>query len=111
MQTLAISNNTEFNVKFNIKDGKVLKTFAFTLFAIRLDQAEVTARLEEKDNKLKEFLAEVITGWSGQRLVLDEAGQPAEFSAEGLDMLLNVIGVAAVCFNAYFKDCGAKEKN
>ena len=111
MQTLAISNNTEFPVKFAIKDGGVLKTFSFTLTAIRLEQSEVKTRLDDKDGLLKDFLIEVVTGWKGQRLVLDDAGQPAEFSPEGLSMILDVMGVATVCFNAYFKECGAKEKN
>lgn len=111
MSRLSISDNTEFLVKFTIKDGRVAKPFAFTLFATRMTQSDITARLEEHDNKIKPFLTEVITGWKDQRLVLDDAGAPADFSLDGLDMMLNVMGVAQVVFNSYFKDCGAVSKN
>ena len=111
MFTLAIQNATDVSVKFTLKDGKALKTFAFTFTADRLEQDEITARLEDKEKKVRDFMAEVITGWSGQRLVLDADGQPAAFSPDALNALLNVAGVAAVLFNAYLKDCGAKEKN
>ena len=56
-------------------------------------------------------MAEVIKGWSGQRLVLEDNGEPAEFSQEALAMMLNVMGVGRILFDAYLKDCGAKEKN
>lgn len=111
MYTLAIQNTAEVAVKFTLKDGSALKTFAFTFSADRLEQDEISARLEDKEKKVKDFMAEVITGWSGQRLVLGSDGQPAEFKPESLAALLNVAGVAAVLFNAYLKDCGAKEKN
>lgn len=111
MFTLAIQNTAEVAVKFTLKDGKALKTFAFTFTAERLEQDEISARLEDKEKKVRDFMSEVITGWSGQRLVLDKDGEPAEFSREALDAMLNVAGVAVVLFNAYLKDCGAKEKN
>lgn len=111
MRTLAIENTTEVSVKFTLKEGKVNKLFAFTFTATRLDQDEIQERLEDKERKVKAFMAEIITDWQGQRLVLDDAGQPADFSPEALEMLLNVMGVAVICFNAYFKDCGAREKN
>jgi hypothetical protein len=111
MKTLAIQNSTEIAVKFTLKEGSVQKLFAFSFTATRLDQDEIQERLEDKDRKVKSFMAEVITGWAGQRLVLEDNGQPADFSPEALEMLLNVMGVAVILFNAYLKDCGAKEKN
>lgn len=111
MKTLAISNTSEISVKFTLKEGSVNKLFAFSFTAIRLDQDEITERIEEKNKKVKDFMAEVITGWSGQRMVLEDNGEPAAFSQEALAMMLNVMGVGSILFNAYMKDCGAKEKN
>lgn len=111
MNTLAISNTVEFSVKLSIKDGGVLKPFAFTLVATRLEQDEISAKLDNKEGLSTDFLKEVVTGWKGQRLVLDDEGQPAEFSPEGLAAMLRVTGLANVCFNAYLKEVVAKEKN
>ena len=113
MFTLAVENTVEVPVKFTLKNKGVARLFSFILTAERLPQDEISTRLEDKERKVKDFMAEVISGWSGQRLVLDaaEPAQPAEFSPEALEALLNVAGVAAVCFTAYLKECGAKEKN
>lgn len=111
MRTLAISDKVEFDVKLNLRDGKAVKTFKFEVEATRLDQDEVTARLAAHDNATKAFMTEVITNVRGQRLVLDDAGQPAEYSPEMLDALLGVFGVSGVVFNRYCKETGAQEKN
>ena len=111
MKTIAISDTANVPVKFTVKDGNVNKLFAFSFTAKKYSQDEVGESLDEKDRKIKDFMAEVITGWSGQRLVLDDNGEPSAFDAEGLDMMLNVMGVANVMFGAYFKECAAKEKN
>jgi hypothetical protein len=111
MFTLAIENTVDFPVKFSIKSKNITKVFAFNLTATRLEQEEIQTKLEDKEKKVKDFIADVVTGWSGQRLVLGTNGEPAEFDAEALDALLNVAGVATVCFAAYLKECGAKEKN
>jgi len=113
MYKLAIDDVVEVPVKFTLKAGKVNKTFSFSLTATRLPQEEITNRLKEVEFKFKEFLESsgVITDWAGQRLVLDESGEPAQFSEEALSMLLGTQGVAQMVFNAYQKECGAKEKN
>lgn len=111
MYKLTIQDTAQVKVKFTIKDKGVDRRFDFTLDAMRLEQDEISSRLEEKDKKIKDFMGDLITGWDGQRLVLNQDDTPAAFSPEALDVLLNVPGVAAVIFNAYLKDCGAKEKN
>lgn len=112
MYKLAIDDVVEVPVKFTIKSGRVIKPFTFTLTCTRLfDHDEITARLEEKENKFKEFMAGLVTGWSGQRLVLDEAGQPVEFNDEALNAMLSVPGVAKQCYDAYMREVLAKEKN
>lgn len=113
MLKLSIEDEVEVPVKFTLKEGKVNKTFAFTLFAKRLDQDEITARLEACELKFKQFLQSdgVIYGWEGQRLVVKEDGASAEFSEEAFSVMLSAPGVAQVCFQAYQKECAAKEKN
>lgn len=108
---LAIDDTVEFQVKFTIKSKGVMKLFSVTLEATRLSQPEISERLENKEKTVSAFISEVVTGWSGQRLVLDGNGNPAEFSPEALDAMLSVAGVAGLCFTAYLKECGAKEKN
>lgn len=113
MFKLAIDDQVEVPVKFTMKAGKTHKTFAFSLQCKRLMQEEITSRLEACEFKFKPFLAggEVVTGWEGQRLILNADDTPAEFSEESLDALLSAPGVAQLCFAAYQKECGAKEKN
>lgn len=111
MKTLAIGNTANVAVKFSLKDGGINKPFSFNFTAKKYSQDEVTELLSEKDNKVTGFMRDVVTGWSGQRLVLDDNGEPSAFDAEALDMMLNVMGVANVMFGAYFKECAAKEKN
>ena len=111
MYKLAIQNTAQVKVKFTLKDQGVDRIHAFTLTATRLEQDAITARLEDTERKVKDFMTDLIIGWDGQRLVLNQDDTPADFSPEALEVLLNVGGVALVCFNAYLKDCGAKEKN
>lgn len=111
MYHLAVEDTVEVPVKFTMKVKGVAKLFAFTFTATRLDQDEITSRLEEKEKKIKDFMADLVTGWTGQRLVLTASDEPADFSPESLDFMLNAPGVAVVFFNAYLKNCGATEKN
>lgn len=113
MYTLAIEDIVEVPVKFTLKVGKVNKPFAFTLIAKRLDADEMQSRMLDCELKFKDFLkyTDLVTGWVDQRLVLDGNGQPAEFSADAFAEMLKAPGVARVCFDAYQKEVGAKEKN
>ena len=104
MYTLAIENSVDVPVKFTLKQGKVNKSFAFTLSCTRLEQDEIFSRLKALEYKLPDFL-------QSERLVLDAQGEPAAFSADALAMLLSPPGVSKVVYDAYLKDCGAKEKN
>lgn len=110
--TLSVDDVVEVKAKFTLKSKGVDKLFAFLFFATRLSQDDITTMLANKDQKIKEFLPDVVTGWSGQGLVIDAAtGKPADFGPEALEAMLNAPGVASVFFNAYLKEVGAKEKN
>ena len=113
MYTLSIEDTVEVPVKFTLKQGKVNKAFAFTLTCTRLNSDEIVSRMKELELRYKDFLLSdgVVTGWEGQRLVLNDKGEPADFNAEALALLLSPPGVAKVCADAYQKECGAKEKN
>lgn len=111
MFKLAVEDVVTPKVKFTLANKGVEKLFAFSFTATRLPQDDINTRLENKDRKVSDVMRELITGWKDQRLVLNPDDTPADFSAEALDAMLNVAGVGVVLFNAYFKECGAKEKN
>ncbi|MDP3651048.1 MAG: hypothetical protein Q8R67_05125 [Rhodoferax sp.] len=109
MFTLAIDNVVEVPVKFTLKAGKVNKPFAVTLLANRKTAEESEA--EASGLTISEFMLDNVTGWHGQTLVLGEDGKPAEFSREALQAMFRVGNVLALCWAAYLRECGAKEKN
>lgn len=108
---LAVADRVKVPVKFTIRDGGAEKTFAFTLECERLSDEAIKARLKNEEEPVNDFMRDVARGWSGQKLVLNEEGEPAEFSAEAFDAMLNMAGVGVVLFKAYLAECGAKAKN
>jgi hypothetical protein len=111
--TLAISDTVVVPVKGTLSDagGKPFP-FKFSLVCNRLGAEELKAALTGSDEVLlKEFVTERAVGWKNQTLVLEEDGQPAEFCADALAALLDISGMALLCFNAYVEESGAKRKN
>jgi hypothetical protein len=108
---IAVSNTVAVSVKATIADegGKPV-THKFKLICERRGAEEMKDQLEGNFN-VKAFMKEVTTGWEDQRLVLDEDNKPAEFEADALDALLDISGLAMVCFVAYGKDAAAQAKN
>ena len=108
---VVVSNTVLVPVTGSISNeaGEPVK-FKFSLTCKRLAADEMKTRMEGKGT-LKDILQEVTTGWSGQRLVLEESGDPAEFCPEALEALLDISGMSLVCFNAYGAASAAKEKN
>jgi hypothetical protein len=108
---LVVADVVDFPVKFTVNDGGASKPFAINLQAKRLPQ-DAFRRLAEggSDATVGEFLAEHVTGWRGQKLVVDDAGQPADFSPEAFACLLSLVGVAGLAFAAYLEACGAQGK-
>ena len=113
MYTLAVEDTVEVPVKFTLKSKKVNKLFSFTLTATRMPLDDIQEAMKAVEFKFREGLIsmDVLKGWDGQRLVLDDQGQPADFNADALNMMLSAPGVAQVVYLAYMKECGAKEKN
>nr|WP_315237719.1 hypothetical protein [uncultured Albidiferax sp.] len=109
---LAIEDILTVKVKVQILSGGVWKKFDFTLFAKRMDQDAVTnVHKVDGEQPVAEFVEKVATGWEGQRLVLNDDDTPATFSPDALKALLSVPGVAALTYQAYMRDLGAREKN
>jgi hypothetical protein len=108
--TLSIQDTVEVPVKFTLKEGKVNKTFAFSLIATRQPQNVIEQWVKDDQRAVKDILAEIVTGWSGQTLVM-EGDKPAEFSADAFAAMLDAPGVAGRCYLAYLTECGAKAKN
>ena len=111
--TTVISSTVAVQVKGSLKDSNGSPVpFKFTLTCKRLPASELKSRVTSGDFDVKEIMKEVTTGWQGQRLITDEdTKQPAEFCEEAFDALLDIGGMALLCFNAYAKETSANEKN
>lgn len=109
---LAVEDTMSVKVKAHVLSGSVWRKFDFILFAKRMDQDAVTiSHKEDGEQPVAEFVQRVVTGWDGQRLVLNEDDSPAAFSPEALKALLSVPGVATLSYQAYMQHLGAREKN
>lgn len=108
---LAIANIVHVPIKFSVNNAGKEVVHQFSLECTRLNQAEVTAKTKEVGALISEFIKGVAKNWADQKLVLDDDDTPVPFSAEALDMMLSLTGLPMVAFNAYLRECGAKEKN
>lgn len=108
-----ISATVLVTVKGSTKDAAGQPVpFKFTLTCNRLPASNLKDRINSGEFDMKEVMKEVTTDWKGQRLIIDqESNQPAEFCPEAFDALLDISGMALVCFNAFAKESSANEKN
>ncbi|NGZ86409.1 hypothetical protein [Duganella aceris] len=107
-----ISNTARIPVKGSISDADGNPVpFKFALICTRMSAKEMKDRLVGGEVLMQEVLQEVAKGWEKQTLVLDEDDKPAPFNEDSFAALLEISGMAAVCFNAYVKGQAATEKN
>lgn len=110
---LAIGNVFEFRVQAAIKDGRTEHKLDAHFTADRLTAQEgadlLNGRGEAADATINDFLLEHISGWRGQKLVLEDDGQPAEFSRDALDVMLSVAGLGMAIYMAYIKALAAAD--
>lgn len=107
-----VSNTALITVKGSLADEDGVQVpFNFSLTCTRMGATELKQRLGGGEALMQEVLQEVTKGWQKQTLVLDQDGKPAEFNGESFTSLLEIAGMAAVCFNAYMKGQAATEKN
>jgi hypothetical protein len=107
-----VSNIALIPVKGSLSDadGKPVP-FKFNLLCKRIGATELKDKLAGGETLMQEVLQDVTTGWEKQTLVLEQDGTPAEFNAESYAAMLEIGGMAQVCFNAYMKGQSATEKN
>ena len=110
---LAIGNVFEFRVQAAIKDGRTEHKLDVHFTADRLTAQEgadlLGGRGDAAEATINDFLLEHISGWRGQKLVLEEDGQPAEFSRDALDVMLSVAGLGMAIYMAYLKALAAAD--
>lgn len=104
---IEISNIVKFTIKGAYKgaDGAE-KPFTFDLTADRLSAEDYADAIA--GSNLGDFLTRVITGWSGLK---DADGTALEFSADALERLLKLPGMATLVFKTYSAEVVVKEKN
>lgn len=108
---VVVSDTVIVQVSGSTKDGAGRAVpFKFSLVCKRKGADELKDALEN-GALTKEVLREVTVDWRDQRLVLEQDDSPAPFNADSFDALLDIAGMATVCFNKYYKENGAAEKN
>ncbi len=108
---IVVSDKVRFQVKGTTVDEKGDEVpFKFSLVGDRVD-SEQLAKIMSSTDPVEKTLTPLITGWSDQRLVLEEDRTPAEFSAEAFASLMSIPFMAHLCFNAYHRATGAAVKN
>ncbi len=108
MFAISIEDTVTIPVKFTMRERAVDKLFSFTLTGKRKAQAEIE---ENPEISVKDYLLENISDWSGQRLVITENKEPAPFSKDAFEFMLNQPNVLGIVWTAYIRACGGKEKN
>ena len=98
---LTISDVVELPVKFTVNDAGKTVAHSFTLSARRMDQQLLRETLQDSSKLTRDVLHDQVTGWRGQRLVVDDNDAPAEFSTEAFACLLSLAGMESVVLNAY----------
>jgi hypothetical protein len=88
-------------------DGKPVK-FDFVLLCKRLNQSQIDAVMEDEKAPVADFLHQVTEAWEG---VLEESGEPMQFTAPNFDAVLEQPAMRAICFAAYLREVGATAKN
>lgn len=114
--TLRVGNFVQFPVALKVNDGGADKTFKFQLTGKRISREQMFAALgvdslaDTNDDALADMLATHITGWAEQTIAIDDAtGQPADFSPEGLRLVLGLWGALGVIFLAYTQALGIRD--
>ena len=106
---LKIARSLVFPVKgeITLEDGAV-GAFDFRLRARRLDVGEIDERFKQQGMGKADFVRPLIEGWYD---VLDDDGAPVPYTAEGLDELFRLPGLAVLAFDSYLASVAAREKN
>ncbi|NYE62188.1 hypothetical protein FHW58_003403 [Duganella sp. 1224] len=106
---IAVSNLVVVEVKGQLKNeqGEPV-AFKFEFTAKRQSSSEVTAN---NGKPMKDILQDIITDVRGQKLVLLEDDTPAPFDPDMLGALLDISGMAVLCYSKYLAEQSVAEKN
>lgn len=107
---LAVGPVVEFKVTLAYTDGSKPCSATLQLQGKRLDEPALRELRGREGQTVADLLVEQLVGWGDQALVLDEAGQPAAFSADALRCLLSLPGAANVVFGEYVRAIGVEAK-
>lgn len=115
---LAVSDEVIVPIKVVMKDGGKEKKFAFELVCDRVPDDEFQARIRDEElqdivtnEKIRETMIDITTGWRGQTLVLGDDGEPADFSKEAFEVMLDASGMLDAVSRSYVQTAKAKVKN
>ncbi|KRB73442.1 hypothetical protein [Noviherbaspirillum sp. Root189] len=111
MYKLSVADTVRVPVKFTLNDAGKAASFFFHLICDRLDTEEIKSIQQGGESTISDFLRRVTRDWQGQTLVVDDEKKPVPFSPEAFEVMLTCAGVAVLTYQAYFKECSAKEKN
>ena len=105
---IVLTDLFSFKVEGSTNDEKgVAQPFDFVLKAVRLDEKDIQAKLDD-GGSVMEFLADLVRGWDGPR---DESDKPIPFTPEAFKSLGSIPGLAKIMLKGYLLGVGAKEKN
>lgn len=106
---LVISNTVLVPVRgtFANEEG-VAEPFAYSLRCERLTTDGMQSLLKQVNGEFAQFMRHVTRAWSD---VLDDSGQPADYSDAGMARLMAQHGQAKVAYDAYADTVQAKAKN
>lgn len=105
---IVLSSLVKFRVKGELNDEKGNKqTVDFSLTCER-HAADQWPSIFKEGEKLSVGFASITKDWGD---VQDEEGKPVPYSADALDQLFRIPGVAQLSYVAYVTESGVKAKN
>lgn len=107
---LSIGDCVEYKVTLSVvlPSGET-QEHKFKLVGDRIESTALLTEIKQHELTTADWIVEHTRGWSGQRLVLDESGQPAAYSPDALRCLLGIHGATKVIFERYLDHLTAKD--
>lgn len=105
---IVLSNLVKFRVRGEINDENGNKQAVDFSLTCERHPADEWPKIFVEGEKLSQGFAKITKDWGD---VLDEKGQPVPYSAEALDQLFSIPGVAQLTYVAYVTESGVKAKN
>lgn len=108
---LKIADEIEFPTTLKVRNGGAVEEHKFHLSAKRISAEEAASLFQEGSDQaeqtINEFLADKLTGWRGQKLVIGDDDKPADFNPESLAALLSLPAASPVIYTDYLREISA----